>query len=61
MKRSTDRILTTHAGSLPRPAELLTLGAVSLEGRETEEAAYEARLTHAVGEIVRRQALVGID
>src|SRR3984893_2228233 len=58
MKRSTGRILTTHAGSLPRPADLLAMGEAN--GR-TDAAGYEARLAEAVGEIVRKQAELGID
>jgi 5-methyltetrahydropteroyltriglutamate--homocysteine methyltransferase len=61
MKRSTDRILTTHAGSLPRPADLLTMSEAQREGKAADGAAYEARLAEAVGDIVRRQAALGID
>ncbi len=60
MKRSTDRILTTHAGSLPRPPDLLNL--IQSGGPNTlDQAANAARLRQAVGEIVRRQAELGID
>jgi 5-methyltetrahydropteroyltriglutamate--homocysteine methyltransferase len=58
MKRSTGRILTTHAGSLPRPADLLAMGEAN---GKADAAAYEARLAEAVGEIVRKQAELGID
>jgi 5-methyltetrahydropteroyltriglutamate--homocysteine methyltransferase len=61
MKRSTDRILTTHAGSLPRPSDLLAMGEARQDGRSVDAAAYEARLTQAVGEIVRKQADLGTD
>jgi 5-methyltetrahydropteroyltriglutamate--homocysteine methyltransferase len=61
MKRSTNRILTTHAGSLPRPADLLAMGEAKQDGKPVDAAVYEARLTEAVGEIVRRQAAIGID
>ena len=61
MKLSTDRILTTHVGSLPRPPDLLAM----LEARETgqgfDEAAFEARLARAVREIVEQQVAAGID
>ena len=61
MKTSTDRILTTHVGSLPRPPDLL----VQLEAREVgrgfEAAAFDARLTGAVREIVHKQIEAGID
>jgi len=61
MKLSTDRILTTHVGSLPRPPDLLTL----LEARETSRAfepeAFETRLAAAVQEVVAKQFAAGID
>jgi 5-methyltetrahydropteroyltriglutamate--homocysteine methyltransferase len=61
METSTDRILTTHVGSLPRPADLLAF----LEARERREAfdqaAFDARLTTAVNEIVAKQVALGID
>jgi 5-methyltetrahydropteroyltriglutamate--homocysteine methyltransferase len=61
MKRSTDRILTTHAGSLPRPADLLAMVEAQQDGKPVDSARYKARLTEAVGQIVRRQAEIGID
>jgi 5-methyltetrahydropteroyltriglutamate--homocysteine methyltransferase len=61
MKRSTDRILTTHAGSLPRPADLLAMVEAQQDGKPVDSARYAARLTEAVGQIVRRQAEIGID
>jgi 5-methyltetrahydropteroyltriglutamate--homocysteine methyltransferase len=61
MKRSTDRILTTHTGSLPRPPELLEI----LEGHDQREARahpdYERRVKEAVAQAVRKQADAGID
>jgi 5-methyltetrahydropteroyltriglutamate--homocysteine methyltransferase len=60
MKRSTDRILTTHTGSIPRPAELLELSSFAL-GPPKDPALYAARLRSAVADIVRRQAEVGLD
>jgi 5-methyltetrahydropteroyltriglutamate--homocysteine methyltransferase len=65
MQRSTSRILTTHVGSLPRPAELLE--AVSaLSGPDggpdpASQQAYEACLRRSVANLVRKQAEVGID
>ncbi len=60
MKHSADRILTTHAGSLPRPPDLLDLlesgGPAGLERDGNAE-----RLHSAVSEIVRRQVDLGID
>jgi 5-methyltetrahydropteroyltriglutamate--homocysteine methyltransferase len=60
MKHSSDRILTTHAGSLPRPPELLDL--VQTAGAKAfDEDGNATRLRKAVGDIVRQQAELGID
>jgi 5-methyltetrahydropteroyltriglutamate--homocysteine methyltransferase len=56
MKRSTGRILTTHVGSLPRPADLMALYA-----GDAPDDKLQPRLRAAVGNIVRRQAETGID
>jgi len=61
MKRSTDRILTTHVGSLPRPADLLAVVQAKEQGKPVDEKAHAARLSGAVAEIVRRQVELGID
>jgi 5-methyltetrahydropteroyltriglutamate--homocysteine methyltransferase len=61
MKRSTDRILTTHCGSLARPKELLDLMKAKVNGEPYDESAYAERTRSAVGEIVRKQAESGID
>jgi 5-methyltetrahydropteroyltriglutamate--homocysteine methyltransferase len=61
MKRSTDRILTTHAGSLPRPADLLEAVQAREEGKPVDEKAHAARLPAAVAEIVNKQVELGID
>ncbi len=58
MKRSTNRILTTHVGSLPRPADLLEM---MDKGGEAIRKAYEQRLRSAVAEIVNKQVELGID
>ena len=55
MKRSTDRILTTHAGSLPRPADLLALM------KTGDTTARAARVRAAVAETVDRQIAAGLD
>ena len=57
MQQSTSRILTTHAGSLPRPADLLDM----LLADQPDRAAREARLPGAVKEIVSKQVELGID
>jgi 5-methyltetrahydropteroyltriglutamate--homocysteine methyltransferase len=61
MKRSTNRILTTHVGSLIRPARLREFLAAKESGKAFDQAAYAACLKDAVAEVVRRQASVGID
>src|SRR5215510_9682446 len=62
MKRSTDRIRTTHTGSLPRPAEMLEALRERFErGGHADEAAYERALARNVRAIVRKQAEAGID
>ena len=61
MKRSTDRILTTHTGSLPRPDDLTaTLEALD-SGAMPDPAAFEARVRRAVADVVRQQVEAGID
>jgi len=61
MKRSTDRFLTTHTGSLPRPDDLIRMMYAKEEGVPVDPAALSARVAAAVEEVVRRQASAGID
>ena len=62
MKRSTDRIITTQVGSLPRPNDLRKLWDDRLAQRPSfDQAAYEARVKTAVAEMVKQQAECGID
>jgi len=61
MKRSTERILTTFAGSLARPAALIEMLKGKESGRDYDRQAYDARVRSAVAEVVRRQAEAGID
>jgi 5-methyltetrahydropteroyltriglutamate--homocysteine methyltransferase len=61
MKRSTERFLTTHTGSLPRPEDLIRTMFAKEEGVPVDRAALAARIRAAVAEIVRRQAAAGID
>ena len=56
MKRSTQRILTTHVGSLTRPDDLMALYAANAPDEKLQP-----RLRTAVGDIVRQQAESGID
>src|SRR5262252_3283042 len=61
MKRSTDRILTTHIGSLPRPRDLWNLVNARDRGEPYDADALAKRLKAAVAEVVRRQVEAGID
>jgi 5-methyltetrahydropteroyltriglutamate--homocysteine methyltransferase len=61
MHRSTDRIATTHTGSLPRPKDLSALYQARAQGEEVDPAALGARIDDAVVEIVDRQLAAGID
>jgi 5-methyltetrahydropteroyltriglutamate--homocysteine methyltransferase len=61
MKHSTDRILTTHVGSLIRPKELQDFLRLKQSGKPYDRAAYDACLTASVAGIVKRQAEAGID
>jgi 5-methyltetrahydropteroyltriglutamate--homocysteine methyltransferase len=61
MQRSEHRILTTHAGSLPRPAELTRLFARRASGEAVDESAIEAQGSAAVRAIVAKQIETGLD
>src|ERR1700677_3174432 len=61
MESSTARILTTHAGSLPRPADLLPLVLAQEAGESVDAAELSAAVRSAVNETVRKQLDTGID
>src|SRR5262245_19903086 len=61
MQRSSDRILTTHTGSLPRPRELTRLYSLRSRGEAVDEAEIERAGREAVRGIVAKQREVGID
>jgi 5-methyltetrahydropteroyltriglutamate--homocysteine methyltransferase len=61
MHLSSERILTTHVGSLIRPKPLQTFIRARMKHEPYDEAAYQSCLTQSVAEIVRRQAQAGID
>ena len=61
MKRSSERILTTHVGSLIRPTPLQEFLRAKQAGRPYDHAAYETCLASNVGAVVREQAEAGID
>ena len=52
MKTSTDRILTTHVGSLPRPEDLVNLLRLQDRGEDVDQTALDARIDQAVDEVV---------
>src|SRR5215813_11949450 len=61
MKRSTDRILTTHVGSLIRPQPLQEFLRAKQARQPFDEKAYQKCVTDSVAEVVRKQAEVGVD
>ena len=61
MKQSTDRILTTHVGSLIRPQALQDILRAKQGGQSYDHAAYENCLKQSVADVVRRQAEIGVD
>ena len=61
MKTSTERILTTHVGSIPRPESVRVLLRARLGGQAIDEAELAARTAEAVTDVVRRQAQAGLD
>ncbi len=61
MKQSTGQIHTSHAGSLPRPDDLIERNRVRLAGDDSDEAAFQAQLHAAVQDVVSRQRRSGID
>src|SRR3990172_2786938 len=61
MMRSTDRILTTHVGSLPRPADLLAMLRARERGQPQDAQAFAARVRGAVTDVVRKQLELGVD
>ncbi|HXQ52928.1 MAG TPA: cobalamin-independent methionine synthase II family protein [Stellaceae bacterium] len=61
MRRSTERFLTSHTGSLPRPDDLIRTMFAKEEGVPVDQAALAARVRAAVADIVARQVAAGID
>ena len=61
MQRSANRILTTHTGSLPRPADLVALLNAKELGEPYDSAAFDARVRRALAEVVAKQTATGID
>ncbi len=61
LQQNTDRIQTTHIGSLPRPHVLLDLMKAKFNGQPYDERRYEALLAESVRDVVRKQVACGID
>jgi len=61
MKRSTERYLTTHVGSMIRPPKIVEFTQAISAGRPIDQQAYEATLREEVANVVRKQAACGID
>jgi 5-methyltetrahydropteroyltriglutamate--homocysteine methyltransferase len=61
MEMSSHRILTSHAGSLPRPDHLIEANNARESGKTTDEAAFQGILASAVADVVGKQRDVGID
>jgi 5-methyltetrahydropteroyltriglutamate--homocysteine methyltransferase len=60
MRRSSDRILTTHTGSLPRPDDLDKLIADKDAGAAVDAGAFDKRVAEAVNDVVASQLAVGV-
>jgi 5-methyltetrahydropteroyltriglutamate--homocysteine methyltransferase len=61
MARNTERFLTTHTGSLPRPDDLIRMMYAREEGVPVDSVALAARVKAAVTEVVEKQAKAGVD
>jgi 5-methyltetrahydropteroyltriglutamate--homocysteine methyltransferase len=61
MRISTDRILTSHVGSLPRPEDLIAANRAREASAASDEAGFQAILRASVADIVRHQRALGID
>src|SRR5690606_37355654 len=61
LKRSTERYLTTHVGSLIRPPEIVEAQQKLTRGEQIDEEAFASKLRSSVDEVVQMQARTGID
>ena len=61
MKRSEDRILTTHTGSLPRPGDLVELLNAKELGEDYDREMFADRVRRAIADVVQKQVETGID
>lgn len=61
MKTSTNRMLTTHVGSMARPPDLFEMLSAQATGRPHDRGAFAQRARSVISDAVRRQAEIGID
>ena len=61
MKLSTERVLTTHVGSLPRPPDVSEMLLAKEDGTLADRGAFDARMEGAVADVVRQQVDAGVD
>ena len=61
MKRSTERILTTHAGALPQPADLKQMHTAQINGQSVDQGTFAKRVHEAVAQVVKKQLDCGLD
>lgn len=61
MKRSTERYLTTHVGSMIRPPKIVEYVEALAAGQQIDQTAFESELRAEVAEVVRRQVQAGVD
>ncbi|MBT3627038.1 MAG: epoxyalkane--coenzyme M transferase, partial [Rhodospirillaceae bacterium] len=61
MKHSSDRILTTHVGSLPRPSDVMDFLVAKESGEPYDAAGFDACMRRAVRDVVAEQVALGID
>ena len=61
MKTSTDRILTTHVGSMPRPQEVVDMLFAEDQGTDFDSAEYDAVMARNVTDVVGKQTRAGVD
>src|SRR6476646_8507127 len=61
MKRSSERILTTHAGALPQPADLKQMHTAQMSGAPVDADTFAKRVREVVAEVVKKQLDCGLD
>ena len=61
MRTSHDHILTSHAGSLPRPDDLIEANRARDSGQTADDRRFQDHLKAAVADVVSQQKVIGID